>query len=117
MEQLNNEKLNIEDILKEFGGSAADNDIPADEIFVADDDPDEDVVVWDGKPAPRESGTPAMPQETIRLEQITKEVKQQVPVSDETVAFTPVTEQTVVFKPVTDETVAFTPVTLPTTIL
>ena len=105
-----NENLDLEDILREFGGSAADDDAPAADTPAVQADPDEDVVVWDGKPVQRENKAPAMPQDTVRLDAITKTVKEQKAVSDRTITFKPVTDETIPFKPVTDQTVTFKPV-------
>ena len=78
--------LNLDDILKEFGSSQQDENAP--EALPMEDD--EDVLVWDGKPVQREHVPPAMPQDTVRLNEITKEVRKQTAVSDATIAFTPV---------------------------
>lgn len=114
MEQLgnDNEKLDIEDILKEFGSAAAD-DAPEADISGLEDDLDEDVVVWTGKGEERATQTTAMPRDTVRLDEITRQVKKQPPVTDQTVVFKPVADDTMVFKPVSDQTVAFTPVKEP----
>ncbi len=94
-------ELNIEDILKEFGSAE-----PEPEETVTPE-PEEDVVVWDGKPVARENVSPAMPQDTVRLNDITRAVKAQVSVTEETVAFTPAgqgaTEQTVAFTPIGEQ--------------
>ena len=81
--------LNLDDILKEFGSSQQDTDAP--DALPAQED--EDVLVWDGKPVQREHVPPAMPQDTVRLNDITREVKKQTEVTDETIAFTPVRQQ------------------------
>ena len=81
--------LNLDDILKEFGSSQQDTDAP-DALPMQED---EDVLVWDGKPVQREHVPPAMPQDTVRLNDITREVKKQTEVTDETIAFTPVRQQ------------------------
>lgn len=107
------EKLDIEDILREFGSSAEDLTAPETDISVTEEDPDADVVVWDGKPVQTEQKTPTAPQDTVRLDVITKEVKRQPAVSEQTVTFKPVTDATVTFKPVTDQTIAFKPVQEP----
>ena len=78
--------LNLDDILKEFGSSQPEEDAP-ETLSVPED---EDVLVWDGKPVQREHVPPAMPQDTVRLNEITKEVRKQTAVSDKTIAFTPV---------------------------
>jgi len=81
--------LNLDDILKEFGSSQEDSDAP--EALPMQED--EDVLVCDGKPVQREHVPPAMPQDTVRLNDITREVKKQTAVSDETIAFTPVGQE------------------------
>lgn len=81
--------LNLDDILKEFGSSQENADAP--EALPVQED--EDVLVWDGKPVQREHVPPAMPQDTVRLNDITREVKKQTAVSDETIAFSPVAQE------------------------
>lgn len=76
-------ELDIDDIVKEFSGSAPDES----------ESVEDDVLIWDGKPARREHIPPAMPQDTVRLNEITKAVKEQTAVSDETIAFTPVGQE------------------------
>lgn len=82
--------LNLDDILKEFGSSQENSDAP--EALPLQED--EDVLVWDGKPVQREHVPPAMPQDTVRLNEITREVKKQTQVTDQTIAFTPVQQET-----------------------
>ena len=81
--------LNLDDILKEFGSSRQDMNAPETPPVQED----EDVLVWDGKPVQREHIPPAMPQDTVRLNDITREVKRQTKVADETIAFTPVQQE------------------------
>ena len=89
-ENKHNDELNLEDIMREFGGSA--------------DAAEEDVLIWGDesqkKPAPQ------APQDTVPFQPVT--------VPEETVSFTPISapEETVPFTPVadTEETVRFTPV-------
>jgi hypothetical protein len=83
-------ELDIDDIVKEFSGSA-----PEDGSFEQEfgESVEDDVLVWDGKPAHREHIPPAMPQDTVRLGEITKAVKEQTAVSDATIAFTPVGQE------------------------
>lgn len=102
----NTSDLNIDDILKEFGSSQEETDAP-EELLCQED---EDVVVWDGKPVQREKIPPAMPQDTVRLNDITKQVRKQTAATDKTVAFAPVEQDTVAFNPVGQDTVAFQPV-------
>lgn len=78
--------LNLDDILKEFGSSQPEEDAP--QTLPAAED--EDVLLWDGKTVQREHVPPAMPQDTVRLNEITKEVRKQTAVSEETMKFTPV---------------------------
>ena len=80
-------ELDIDDIVKEFSG-----DMPDEESFEQEfgESVEDDVLVWDGKPAHREHIPPAMPQDTVRLNEITKAVKEQTAVPDQTIAFTPV---------------------------
>lgn len=76
------EEFNLDDILKEFAS-------PAPENF--DWEPEEDVAIWNGTipEAPRQ--TAAIPEDTVRLDEITKAVKElEEPVSEETIRFTPV---------------------------
>ncbi len=88
--------LNLDDILKEFSSSRQDMDAPG-ALSVQED---EDVLVWDGKPVQREHVPPAMPQDTVRLNDITREVKKQTQVSDQTIAFTPVQQKEATQEPV-----------------
>lgn len=88
--------LNLDDILKEFASSQPEADAP--EALPVQED--EDVLVWDGKPVQREHIPPAMPQDTVRLNDITREVKKQTTVTDETIAFTPVHQKDVPQEPV-----------------
>lgn len=80
-------ELDIDDIVKEFSG-----DVPDEGSFEQEfgESVEDDVLVWDGKPAHREHIPPAMPQDTVRLNEITKAVKEQTAVPDQTIAFTPV---------------------------
>ncbi len=78
--------LNIDDILKEFGSSQPDEDAPQ----TLPTQEDEDVLVWDGKPVQRSHVPPAMPQDTVRINDITREVQKQTAVSEQTIAFQPV---------------------------
>lgn len=102
----NTADLELDEILKEFGSSQEDPDAPQTQPLQED----EDMLVWDGKPVQREHIPPAMPQDTVRLNEITKAVRAQQPVTQDTVRFTPATEDTVTFKPVSDDTIPFKPV-------
>lgn len=79
-------ELNIDDILREFGSSQPEEEAQQTQT----PDIEEDMLVWDGKPGRREEIPPAMPQDTVRLNDITRAVKAQTSVTDETIAFTPV---------------------------
>lgn len=89
-------ELNIEDILKEFG----DFDIQeesSEENFLADfgtyedsvKPQEEDVKLWD-EDTEENSEVQQVPQDTVRLDDITKVIKEQAAVTEETIAFTPV---------------------------
>ena len=97
-EKRNTGELNLEDILKEFG----------------DTDPkfEEDVRIWGEED--RSTPKPIVSQDTVRLDQVAKAVRQQETNLEQTTVFTPVgdLEQTVAFTPVSDldQTIAFTPV-------
>lgn len=84
-------ELNIEDILREFGSAQPENE-PGEGIPAESAEPEEDVTVWDGKPAQRENVPPAMPQDTVRINDITRAVKTQIFTAEQTIAFTPVGE-------------------------
>ena len=92
-------ELDIDDIVKEFSGCEPDETTLEQEFVESMED---DILVWDGKPTHREHVPPAMPQDTVRLGEITKAVKEQTEAADETIAFTPVGQA--------DQTIAFTPV-------
>ncbi len=86
-----NPELNIDDIMKEFGDFEPETE-PAQEAepeFM----PEEDVTVWNGQPLQREEVPPAMPQDTVRLNDITKVVKEKVAATEETIAFTPISAE------------------------
>ncbi|MBE6934610.1 MAG: hypothetical protein E7462_06155 [Ruminococcaceae bacterium] len=89
-QDLDNAELNIDDILKEFGHASGDEDIQ--DTSPETETAEEDVVVWDGKPIQRDNVPPAMPQDTVRLNDIAQAVKERVADSGETIAFTPVGE-------------------------
>ena len=101
--------LNLDDILKEFGSSQEDLDAPE----ALSQQEDEDVLVWDGKPVQREHVPPAMPQDTVRLNDITKQIRKQTAVSEETIGFSPVSQETVAFTPVGQEEEPEAPVFIP----
>ncbi len=94
------ETFDLEDILKEFA------DEPADESAL-----EEDVLIWDGVMPEQPSAAPWSKEDTVRLEEVTKAVKElEQSVMEKTIAFTPVElpqqgqelelEQTVRFTPV-----------------
>ena len=93
--------FSLEDILKEF---APDPSKPF--------EPEEDVLIWDGKIPSIIDHSPAFASDTIRMDEITRAVRQMSEQSDveQTVRFEPVSEETVRFKPVSEQTVRFTPV-------
>ena len=77
--ELQKEEFSLEDILKEFSDAAGEHS-------------DEDIRIWDGN-IPEPSQEPAVPGDTVRLDQITRAVKQleeEKPAVEETVRFTPV---------------------------
>lgn len=81
--------FDLDDILKEFGNIAA----PAPQE-------EETVRIWDGTPAPQ--AEPALPEDTVRLEDVAQAVRQleDPPVSDETQRFTlPDTEEVTLYNP------------------
>ena len=100
--------LNIDDILKEFGSSQ-----PEEPEELPTLPKDEDVLVWDGKPVHREKVPPAIPQDTVRLNDITKAVQKKTAVTDETIPFKPVSDETIAFKPVGGEAEPEEPVFIP----
>ncbi len=102
--------LDIEEILKEFA------------VQPGEETPEDDVLIWDGIFPDEKEVRPWSPEDTMRLDDVTKAVRQQEQVQQgDTVAFTPVAQdETVTFTPVTleqeqnevrqDQTVTFTPV-------
>ena len=78
-------ELNIDDILREFGSAQ-----PEEPEQGQPEVQEEDMLVWDGKPVHREEIPPAMPQDTVRLNDITRAVKEQTVATEQTIAFTPV---------------------------
>lgn len=89
------QEFSLEDILKEFS-TLEESDDPA--IL------EEDVRVWDGKPDPDAAKQPA--QDTVRLDEITKAVRQQQETTEETIRLAPVEPAA---EPVSDDTVRFAP--------
>ena len=81
----NTSDLDLDDIMREFGGSQ-----PEEPVEEQTPVPEEDILVWDGKPVHREEVPPAMPQDTVRLNDITRVVKEHTVVTEQTIAFTPV---------------------------
>lgn len=100
------DSLDLEEILKEFATK------PGEET------PEDDVLIWDGIFPEVKDVRPWSPEDTMRLDDVTKAVRQQEQVQvqqGDTVAFTPVAQdETVTFMPVGQEeleqTVTFTPV-------
>ena len=76
----NLDEFDLDDILKEFASDGQDQP-----------EESEDILIWDGILPAKAEETPKVAPDTVRLDEITKAVKQQEKtVSDETVAFTPV---------------------------
>ena len=76
-------EFDLDDILKEFAGDT--KDVP-EEV--------EDILIWDGILLSKTETTHAVISDTVRLDEISKAVKQQEEsVTDETVAFTPVGQE------------------------
>ena len=87
-EKRNTGEFDLEDILKEFGDM--------------DSQPEEDVLIWGEEPKTKPA--PAVPQDTVRLDQITKAVRRQEADLEQTIAFTPVEEEDVViYQPFEEE--------------
>lgn len=81
----NTSDLDLDDIMREFGSSQ-----PEEPVEEQSPVPEEDMLVWDGKPVHREEIPPAIPQDTVRLNEITRAVKEHTAVTEQTIAFTPV---------------------------
>lgn len=75
-------EFSLEDILKEFGLVTETTQHSQEE---------ENVRIWDGNPTPAEPS--AVPQDTVRLDEITQAVKKMEAASEETVHFTPVGQE------------------------
>ena len=75
-EKRNTDEFSLEDILKEFGGTAV--------------QPEEDVTIWGKETAEKAEAPAQVAQDTVRLDQITKVVRKQESELEQTVAFTPV---------------------------
>ncbi len=75
-EMENTGEFSLEDILKEFGGDTQ--------------DPQEDVRIWDGNILGEDAQQEPFPQDTVRLDEISRAVREQHDALDQTVAFTPV---------------------------
>ena len=87
-------EFSLEDILREFGESAPEQP-----------EPEEDVQIWNGKMPEKVNVGQAVPSDTVRLDEITRAVRQQLEeqVPEQTLRFDPVPEETVRFAPVTEE--------------
>jgi len=84
---LESEEFDLEDIMNEF------RDAPEDPSL---EDPEEDVVIWDGTVPPEPRSAPIIPGDTVRLDGIPGAVKKsEEAVSADTVRFTPVEEASV----------------------
>lgn len=91
-----NSELNIEDILKEFGDFHPEEASPEENFladfgsFEAETAPqEEDIKLWDEETVEDPVAQP-LPQDTVRLDDITKAVKEQTAATEDTIAFTPV---------------------------
>ena len=91
----NTSDLDLDDIMREFGSYQ-----PEEPVEEQPPVPEEDILVWDGKPVHREEIPPAMPQDTVRLNDITRVVKECATVTEQTIAFTPVTSDSEPEEPV-----------------
>lgn len=80
-EKRNTGEFSLEDILKEFG----DESIQPQE--------QEDILIWDGSVPENVGSESPFPQDTVRLDEITKVVRQQSADLDQTMAFTPVGQE------------------------
>ena len=80
-EKRNTGEFSLEDILKEFG----DESIQPQE--------QEDVLIWDGSVPENVGSESPFPQDTVRLDEITKVVRQQSADLDQTMAFAPVGQE------------------------
>ena len=84
-----NSELNIEDILKEFGDFETTEETAEEEVTQWEEEsPEEDIIIWGEESLEKEPSTP-FPQDTVRLNEITKAVKEQTAVTDETISFIP----------------------------
>lgn len=77
-----NSELNIEDILKEFGDA-----VPVQE------EPEEDIRIWGEEVPEIPAASQEVPQDTVRLDDITRVIKSKTAVSEDTIAFTPVGQE------------------------
>jgi len=99
-EQDKNEfQWDLEDLLREFGDMPEESEEP--EEPAQPQEPEEDILIWKGTDEkhedilqePLEEELPEadpISQDTVRLEDITREVKRNISASDDTIAFTPV---------------------------
>jgi len=81
-EKQNTGEFSLEDILKEFGDG-----IPQPE------EQEEEVLIWDGSAPENGSSEKPFPQDTVRLDEITKAVREQSADLEQTMAFTPVGQE------------------------
>ena len=91
-----NPEFSLEDILLEFGEPRAEQP-----------EPEEDILIWNGKMPEKSKNEPAVPSDTLRLDEITRAIRQQLeePTPEQTQRFGPVAEETIRFAPVPEETV------------
>ena len=90
-----NPEFSLEDILLEFGEPRSEQP-----------EPEEDILIWNGKMPEKSKREPAVPSDTLRLDEITRAIRQQMeePTLEQTQRFAPVAEETLRFTPVLEET-------------
>lgn len=76
--QKDNSGMELEEILKEFGE------------FEPVQQEDEDILLWGEEPPQKPSAQPVLAQDTVRLDEITREIRSRKQVAEETIPFTPV---------------------------
>lgn len=82
--QKENSKLELEDILKEFGSFEEPSE---------PDGADEDILFWDEAPKKKEPEADESMYDTVRLDDITRVIRSQTQATDETIRFTPVGDE------------------------
>ena len=92
------EEISLEDILREFGENDPEQETneqaaPAESAASKASQPEEDVLVWDGKAAAESRNEAQLPGDTVRLDEITKALrKKQTENMGDTARFVPVGE-------------------------